>query len=206
MPTLWCSDPRLGPDGLDHVVAVVVRRQAEQVEGAARAPRAPHLHADGGESQERGDDAPDDGRGVGEQRVARRGLALERVDQAVGGGRGVAGVLDDGGEGAVGQRLSRREPDGGGDGDPVAHPDVVEPGVEMLRRVERRRGSGVRRQHRERPPSGGAWSRSLRTGSRCPGRTLRMMRPPRLSTTPVPTLEPELSTSVRCSPGVAPMA
>ena len=150
MPTLWCRTQDWAPTVWIDVVAVVVRRQPEEVEGAPRASRAPHLHADGDESEQGGDHGPDHRGGVGEQRVARRCLALQRVDQAVRSGGGVPRILDDRGEGPVGQGLARWEAHGGGDGDPVAHAHVVEPGVEMLVRVERRRRRRVGRQDRER--------------------------------------------------------
>ena len=72
-PDLVVEDPGLGADGLDDVVAVVVGGQAEQVEGAAGAAGAAHLDADGGEAEQRRDDRADDGRGVGQQGIVRRG-------------------------------------------------------------------------------------------------------------------------------------
>jgi len=141
---LVVQHPGLGPDGLDDVVTVVVRGVAEKIEGAARTPRATHLDADAGEAEQGREERADDGGGVRQQRIIRRGLALLGVNEAVGRSRAVPGVLDDRGEGTVGQGFSRREPDGGGDEDAVAHPDVVEASVEVLRRIERRgwRGRG----------------------------------------------------------------
>ncbi len=150
MPTLWCSTQDWAPTVWIDVVAVVVRGQPEEVECPTRAPRAAHLHADGGKAEQRCDHAADHGGRVGEQGVRGRCLALERVDQAVRGGHGVARVLDHGGEGAVGQALARGEAHRGGDGDPVAHPHVVEPGVKVLRGVEGGWRRRVRGQDRER--------------------------------------------------------
>ena len=58
-PDLVVEDPGLRAHGLDDVVAVVVRGQAEQVERAAGAAGAAHLDADGDEAQQRRDDRAD---------------------------------------------------------------------------------------------------------------------------------------------------
>ena len=55
MPTLWCSDPRLVGDGLDHVVAVEVLQPLEVVERPARAAGAAHVDVDHGEAEQGGD-------------------------------------------------------------------------------------------------------------------------------------------------------
>ena len=81
MPTLPFGDPRLRGDGLDGVVAVERLQLLEVVVRAAGAPGAAEVHADGREAEQ--------------LRDARRRLV------AVGVRRVVAGVLDDGGVGAV---------------------------------------------------------------------------------------------------------
>ena len=153
---LVVQHPRLRPHGLDDVVAVVVRREAEQVEGSSRAAGAPHLETHGGEAEERCEGRADDRRGVGEERVVRRLLPFQRVDQAVGSGHVVAGVLDHRRERAVGLGLARREAHGRSQEDPVAHAQVVEPCVKVLGRIERRVGARGGGQHRELAGAGGA--------------------------------------------------
>ena len=61
MPTLWLSTHGWAPDGLDHVVSVVVGREPEQIECAARATRPAHLDAHGDKAEKWGDHGSDDG-------------------------------------------------------------------------------------------------------------------------------------------------
>ena len=64
---LVVGHPGLVGHDLDGVVGVVVRRVAEQVVGAARAARPPHLQADGGEAGHPGDHGTHVGGGVGQE-------------------------------------------------------------------------------------------------------------------------------------------
>ena len=88
MPTLPPLTQRLRGDGLDGVVAVVGGRQVEEVEGAARAAGAAHLHAHDGEAEQRADE-----RARPRSRWPARAdrwdapLPRERVDRRTGAGR-----------------------------------------------------------------------------------------------------------------------
>ena len=55
IPTLWIEHPRLVGDRFDHVVAVEVLQRLEEVEGAARAAGAAHVHVDHGEAHQVGE-------------------------------------------------------------------------------------------------------------------------------------------------------
>ena len=163
---LVVGDPRLVRDGLHRVVRVVVRGVAEEVEGAARTARSPHLEADRGEAGEAGDDGPDIGGAIRQEiriPTVRARPAEGAGDQRRNGVRGpgdvVARVLHHGGAGGgrrtgsvVGVAHRGRQLDA------VTHRDVVEPLVQRLVGVERRvrRGVRARRQDGERggPPAG----------------------------------------------------
>ena len=169
-PHLVVEHPGLCADRLHHVVAVVVRRETEEVERTAGTSGAAHLHADRGEAEQGCHDRADNGRGVGQQGIARRGVTLQRVNEAVRPCHVVAGVLDHGGKRTVGQRLAGREAHGGGQQDAVAHAHVVESGVELLSGVERRGRCRRRGQHRKGGRAASARVRTLReavAGSRC---------------------------------------
>jgi len=156
---LAALDPRLGGHGLDRVVAVVGGGQIEEVEVAARAAGAAHLHADGGEAKERRDHRSDRRRrGRGERVVHPAGAtgqrAGQRAEQVVRRCHLVAGVLDHGREGTVGERLAGRETDGHRELDAVAHAHVVETLVQADPPVEGRRrvvaGTQYAQRHRAR--------------------------------------------------------
>ena len=147
---LVVEHPGLCPHGLDDVVSVVVRRQAEQVERPTRATGAAHLDAHGDEAEKWGDDRSDDRARIGKQRVLRRRLSLERVDQAVRSRDGIARVLDHRREWTVCEGLAGRQPDRRSQRDPVADLDVVESHMEVLAGVERRRRQDDVGQHGER--------------------------------------------------------
>ena len=55
-PHLVVQDPRLARDRLDHVVAVEALQRLEEVEGAARAAGAAHVHVDDREAHQVGED------------------------------------------------------------------------------------------------------------------------------------------------------
>ena len=102
--------PRLRRHRLDRVVAVIGRRQVEEVEGAARAARAAHLHAHDGEVEHRRDQGAD-GRARGRREWVRLGapaaqLLQDRVEEVVRSRHLVAGVLDQRRERPVGERLA----------------------------------------------------------------------------------------------------
>ncbi len=125
---------------LDGVVGVVGGRVAEEVEGPARASRAPHLEAHRGETGHPGQNRSHRGGGVGKQvRVAavgaRRveGLGDDRRDGVGRGGGVVARVLDDGGARAgLATGPSVGVPYGGSQLDAVSHGDVIQTLVHRL--------------------------------------------------------------------------
>ncbi len=158
-PHLVVGHPGLVGDDLDGVVGVVVGRIAEEVEGATRAARPPHLEADGGEPGHPGHHRAHVGGGVGEKvRVTAIGArCAERAGDQRGDGVGragdvVAGVFDDRGARTAG-RAGRAVgvADGGRQLDAVTHGDVVESLVHRLVGVERRVGRwiGARGQYGE---------------------------------------------------------
>ena len=128
---LAALDPLLGGDRLDRVVAVVGRRVVEQVEGAARAARAAHLHADHGEAEQRADQRADRGRvaGASGSSACRRAIDWSR---SCGAADLVARVLDERRERAVAELLARRQAHGHRQLDAVAHLHVVEALLELL--------------------------------------------------------------------------
>ena len=126
MPILWYS-AQAARHGLDDVVAVVVGGPAEQVERPAGTAGAAHLDAHGCESEERRDNRADDRRGIRKEGIARRGMALQRVDQAVRPRHAITRVFDDRRERPVGEGLSRRQSHRCSQQDPVAHAHVVQP-------------------------------------------------------------------------------
>ncbi len=170
-PHLVVGHPGLGGGDLHGVVAVVGGGQVEEVERPARAAGPPHLEADGGEAEKGGEQRADDGGRVGDQGVGGALTVLVElgVDEAVGRGDGVARLLDDRGERAVGQGLARREADRGRQRHPVPHGDVVEPRHQVLVGVEAARGRVVRWTG----PESGPWR-----SPRSPGRYGRCSRGP----------------------------
>ena len=130
---LVAGNPRLRGDGLDDVVAVEQLQRLEEVVGAARAAGAAHVHADGGEAEDGGDER---GRIVGRvaqggHRVAQPLVAGDRLARlrrrvaGVGHHRRVGPFVDGAGQGHVGRERGA-----------VARGDVRGAGQERLRVVE----------------------------------------------------------------------
>ena len=116
MPTCVLRHPGLMGHDLDGVVGVVVGRITEEVEGAARAARPPHLEADGGEPGDPGERRiPPRWRVSGNrfgspqlQHGVCRAWAISVGIGSVGRGDVVTRVLDDRGTGGGGTSRSPR--------------------------------------------------------------------------------------------------